>query len=247
MEIAFLGTGAAFSSERFNCSTLVDRRWLFDAGAPLLPQLGRLGYDPGAIRVIFITHFHGDHLLGLPPFVLHRGLVARTPLTIVVPEGGEERLESLFRFCWLGEWDQMLRERSGHDYLPAGSGGEVDGLAFETVALDHGPTPATGYRVRMPDGRLLAYAGDTQATPPLERLVAGADVVVTEATGAGEVYSHTSWEEAAALRARHPGTRFLFNHVYAGSVEGAVSDLQVVTVPPAALRHDTSPAGGGES
>lgn len=230
MELAFLGTGAAFSSERFNCSALVDRRWLFDAGAPVLPQLGRLGYDPGAIRVIFITHFHGDHLLGLPPFMLHRGFVAQTPLTIVVPEGGEERLETLFRLCWLSEWDGVLRERCGHRYLAAGGGGEVDGLTFETLPVDHGTTPAFGYRVRLPDGRLFVYAGDTEATPRLDRLVDGADIAVTEATGPGDVYSHTSWEQAEALRHRHPGTRFVFNHLYAGSLGGAAHDLEVLNL-----------------
>ncbi len=39
-----------------------------------------------------------------------------------------------------------------------------------------------------------------------------------------------SWEAATDLKARHPKTRFLFNHLYSGTVEGAVSDLEVVEV-----------------
>jgi hypothetical protein len=39
-----------------------------------------------------------------------------------------------------------------------------------------------------------------------------------------------SWEAAKALKARHPKTRFMFNHLYSGTVEGAVSDLEVVEV-----------------
>jgi hypothetical protein len=39
-----------------------------------------------------------------------------------------------------------------------------------------------------------------------------------------------SWEAADKLRKRHPKTRFMFNHLYAGTVEGAVTDLQVVDV-----------------
>jgi hypothetical protein len=67
-------------------------------------------------------------------------------------------------------------------------------------------------------------------TPPLERLVAGADLVITEATAPGRPHSHTSWEDARALAARHPATRFFFNHVYAGDLAGAVRDLEVVDV-----------------
>ncbi len=229
MQLAFLGSGAAFSLERYNGAVVVDGSILLDGGAPLLAHMHRLGIDPGAIRTIFITHFHGDHLLGLPPFMLHRAFVSATPLTIVGPEGVEERLERLFEFCWGDEWQESFRERIGHRYLTAGEAGEVNGIEYETVKLDHGARGCTGYRLHL-RGRVLAYAGDSEMTPPLERLVTGADVVITEATGPGKPASHTGWEEAEALAARHPGTRFFFNHVYAGSLPGAVSDLEIVDV-----------------
>lgn len=228
MQLAFLGSGAAFSLERYNGAVVVDGTILLDAGAPLLPHMHRLGIDPGAIRTAFITHFHGDHLLGLPPFILHRAFVSETPLTIVGPDGVEAVLERLFELCWGAEWPEF-RERSGHRYVVAEAASEVDGIEYETVRLDHGARGCTGYRLHL-GGRVLAYAGDTEMTPPLERLVAGADLVITEATGPGKPASHTSWEEAEQLAARHPGTRFFFNHVYAGAPPGAVSDLEIVDV-----------------
>ena len=39
-----------------------------------------------------------------------------------------------------------------------------------------------------------------------------------------------SWEHAEALKRRHPKTRFMFNHLYNGTVDGAVDDLQVIEV-----------------
>ncbi len=39
-----------------------------------------------------------------------------------------------------------------------------------------------------------------------------------------------SWESAAELKRRHPKTRFMFNHLYSGTVKGAAKDLQVVDV-----------------
>jgi len=39
-----------------------------------------------------------------------------------------------------------------------------------------------------------------------------------------------SWENAAELKRRHPKTRFMFNHLYSGTVEDAVNDFQVVEV-----------------
>jgi ribonuclease BN (tRNA processing enzyme) len=228
VELAFLGSGAAFSLERYNGAVVVDRRLLLDGGAPLLPHLHRLGIDPGAIEAVLITHFHGDHLLGLPPFVLHRCFIDPRPLRIIGPPRVEQTLEQLFSLCWGPEWPDF-RARFELSYAEAGAGGSVAGVEYETVGLKHGSQTVTGYRLRVGD-RLLAYSGDTEATEALDRLVEGADVAIVEATGPGEPMSHTSWEQAAELAKRHPRTRFFFNHVYAGSVPGAVSDLQVVTV-----------------
>ena len=228
MELAFLGTGAAFSLERYNGAIVVDRRLLLDAGAPLLPHLHRLGIDPGGIEAVVLTHFHGDHLLGLPPLMLHRAFIDTRPLHIVGPPQVEEKLEQLFSLCWGAEWPDF-RSRFELTYAEAGDGGTVAGVPYETVLLKHAALTVTGYRLQLGD-RLLAYSGDTEATPALDRLVEGADFAVVEATGPGKPMAHTGWEEAAELAHRHPGTRFFFNHVYEGNPPGAVSDLQVVTV-----------------
>src|SRR5919202_440936 len=190
MQLAFLGTGSAYSLERYNGVVVVDRRLLLDGGAPLLPHMHRLGIDPAAIDAVFLTHVHGDHVLGLPPFVLYRAVrPPGFPLVIVSPPGAQEALETLFTLAWGDGWP-----------------------AYREAAC-------RGYRLQL-DGRLLAYAGDTSAGPALDELVRGADVAITEATAPGDGSGvHTTWEEAAQLVARHPDTRFLLNHLYSGQTE----------------------------
>jgi ribonuclease BN (tRNA processing enzyme) len=229
MRLAFLGTGSAFSPERFNGAIVVDGRVLLDGGAPLLPNMRQVGVDPGAIEVVFLTHFHGDHTLGLPPFALHRIFVDQRPLIIVGPTGVEQRLEALFEVSWGVDWKGVMRPKFNVTYRDAESSGEVDGIKYETIRLDHGTSGCTGYRLHM-GGHILAYSGDTEPTSPLDKLVDGADIAIVEATGPGDVFSHMSWEAATALEKRHPGTRFVFNHLYSGTVTGAASDLQVIEV-----------------
>jgi ribonuclease BN (tRNA processing enzyme) len=208
---------------------VVDGRVLLDGGAPLLPHMHRLGVDPGDIEVVFLTHFHGDHTLGLPPFVLHRVFVDRRPLTFVGPTGVEEHLEKLWEVSWGPDWKRVMRPQFKVRYRTAKPAGTASGVRYETVKLDHGTMGATGYRIHV-NGKVVAYSGDTESTAPLDRLVDKADVAIVEATGPGDVFSHMSWEAARKLRKRHPGTRFFFNHVYSGTVTGAVKDLQVVEV-----------------
>jgi ribonuclease BN (tRNA processing enzyme) len=229
LRLAFLGTGAAFSPERYNGAVAVDGRLLLDGGAPLLPHMHRCGVDPGAIEAVFLTHFHGDHTLGLPPFVLHRVFVDQRPITFIGPDGVEARLESLFEVSWGRDWKGAMRDRFNVTYQPAQRSGSAAGCKYESIKLDHGTSGSVGYRIRV-DDRILAYSGDTEATAPLDDLVNGADVAIVEATGPGDVFSHMSWEAAVELKARHPKTRFLFNHLYSGTLDGAVEDFQVVDV-----------------
>jgi ribonuclease BN (tRNA processing enzyme) len=189
----------------------------------------RLGINPGAIEALFLTHFHGDHILGLPPFLLYRAFIDHAKAFVIVGQTGvEDHLERLFDLCWGAEWPGF-REQARLEYDEGRQQGEQDRVRYEAVNLKHGPTPARGYRLRI-DGRLLAYAGDSQPTAELDRLVDGADVAITEATGPGDSAVHTSWDEAQALAARHPKTRFLFNHVFAGTTPAAVQDFEVVEI-----------------
>lgn len=160
--------------------------------------------------------------------MLHRAFVARAPFTIVGPAGVEARLEALFRAAWGVDWD-VMRAQLNVTYVEAGERGSVAGVEYETVRLDHGSSGCTGYRLVI-GGRLLAYSGDSEDTPPLDRLVEGAEIAIVEATGPGRPFSHLGWDQALALRDRHPGTRFLFVHLHEGTIEGAAGDLQVIDV-----------------
>jgi ribonuclease BN (tRNA processing enzyme) len=146
---------------------------LLDGGAPLLPHLGRVGVDPLDIEVVFLTHFHGDHTLGLPPFVLHRIFVDKPRLiTFVGPEGIQERLEKLFEVSWGIDWKPVMLPRFKARYLTAKPRGQAAGYEYQTVKLDHGTAGCNGYRLHI-GGKILAYSGDTEPTPPLDRLGRG--------------------------------------------------------------------------
>ena len=99
MRVTFLGTGGAVpTTERNPSGVLVNRegdRLLFDAGEGTQRQMMRFGTG-FAVSAVFVTHLHGDHVLGIPGLVQTWDFNGREdPLTIYAPRGTRSDLESL--------------------------------------------------------------------------------------------------------------------------------------------------------
>ncbi|MBW0470117.1 hypothetical protein O181_009832 [Austropuccinia psidii MF-1] len=77
MEITFLGTSAGKPTIQRNPSSLALRMdgqiWMFDCGEATTHQIMRTNLKPSNVTKIFITHLHGDHVLGLISFLSHIG------------------------------------------------------------------------------------------------------------------------------------------------------------------------------
>ena len=89
-EVVFLGTGAAVpTSTRGTTSQFVDihgHTYLVDAGEGVQLALRRERLKFQKLRGIFISHMHGDHVLGLPGLLSTMSLLGRqTPLTVWGP------------------------------------------------------------------------------------------------------------------------------------------------------------------
>src|SRR3990172_5194768 len=98
LQLTFLGSGNAFpAGGRYWSGFLVNGRYLFDAPPTLLPHLKRLGLPAEELRVVFLTHFHGDHFLGLPFLFLEYLYLTRRreDLVIVGPPGVQEVVEGV--------------------------------------------------------------------------------------------------------------------------------------------------------
>jgi ribonuclease Z len=128
-----------------------DEGLLFDPGEGTQRQMLFAGVTASQITRICITHFHGDHCLGVPG-VLQRMSLDRVPHVVEAcfpAESGEvfERLRhaSLFRDVL------RIRERPVRDAGPVAS---TAGFRLEARALSHG-VPTFGYRLVEPDGRRM--------------------------------------------------------------------------------------------
>ena len=95
MEITFLGTSSAVHSYKRSHPSIALKAFgeiiLFDCGEGTQRQLIYAQISPMKISKIFITHYHGDHILGIPGLLQSMNFRGReTKLEIYGPRGLED-------------------------------------------------------------------------------------------------------------------------------------------------------------
>lgn len=159
-----LGTASQVPTRRRNQNGYL-LRWdgeglLFDPGEGSQRQLTLAGIPATSVTRLCLSHFHGDHCLGVPGIVQRLSLDrVQHPISAHFPASGREFFARLRHACAF--YDVVdLREQ------PLTGDGQVADGAFgvlEARRLDH-TIDAVGYRLVEPDGRrfvpqLLAQHG----------------------------------------------------------------------------------------
>ena len=166
-ELIALGTSSQVPTrERSHNAYML--RWdgegfLFDPGEGVQRQLTIAGISAASIHRICITHFHGDHCLGLAGLVQRLSLDrCEHPVNLYYPDDGQVYVD---RLCGAAAY-QLQVELKFHPIQPRDGMMELtrtEGYALKAHALDHS-IPSIGYRVEeLPGTRFvperLAEAG----------------------------------------------------------------------------------------
>ena len=142
LSVIFLGTGGSVpSARRSTASVLVARggeRLMFDCGEGTQRQMQR---SLGLVQVdaIYLTHFHADHMLGLPGLLKSYDLTERElPLAVYGPPGLHDLFSILKPLIGRLRFELKLTELASSDAV-AGDGYEIQ--CFEAAHK----TRANGY------------------------------------------------------------------------------------------------------
>ena len=144
IKITFLGTGSAIPTKSHNHqSTLIsykDENLLFDCGEGTQRQFRYADLSPSKITRLFITHWHGDHILGIPGLLQTLAFNDYSKKLHIYGPRGTKRFMTIIMETFIFAWkiDYEIHEIESEKVL------ETKDFKIEAHQMSHG-TPCLSY------------------------------------------------------------------------------------------------------
>jgi ribonuclease Z len=212
-ELIFMGTSSAVAGlgrENTHYLLIGDRSMiLIDCGGNPIRRILEAGRNYERLTDVVLTHFHPDHVSGLPLLIMDLWILGRTkPLSIYGPEHAVIRAEKMVDLFGMDQWDGLypldfrsVEVQAGKEILKNSE------FIFRTIPTDH-TLPGLGYQIEhRKSGFRIVISGDTSPTEELELAARGVDVLIHEA--GGDYQGHTSAQQAGQI-ARKSGVGKLY-------------------------------------
>jgi len=203
-KITFLGTGSAIpTTKRNHIGVLIsyrDENLLFDCGEGIQRQFRIAKLNPGKVSKIFISHWHGDHILGLPGLLQTFDLNGRNgELIIYGPVGSKKKFKELIAHHLKFYWD--ISRKNGNKFnikIEEVSEGVIlmkKDFRIEAINTDHGCRGLTYSfminerkrldstmvkKLKIPNGPLLGELATGKKVKISGKVIDGSKMVYTE-------------------------------------------------------------------
>lgn len=202
LHVVFCGTGSPIPDpDRAQACAAIyagGKLFIIDTGAGGWDRMASFQLPVGDVTGVLFTHYHSDHISGLPDIALNTWAAGRRdPLTLFGPPGIEQVADGFAKAYELDDGWRIAHhgpaffsvegaafrpvEVDVPDHESAVTVYEEDGLKITAFLVSHEPvSPAYGYRIDYKD-RSVVFSGDTRRDETVARMGKGADVMVHEA------------------------------------------------------------------
>lgn len=224
-KLIFLGTSNAIPDEKHENTHMIlvgeKRTVLIDCVNNPIVRLRQAKLDLFQITDLILTHFHPDHVSGVPSFLMNSWLLGRSAALNVY--GLEHTLERIQKLMSAYDWETWpnffpvnFYNISDEEMSPVLDAGEYCIFASPV----HHMVPNIGLRIEFPGlDRVLAYSCDTEPCQAVVRLADGADILIHESTGPG--MGHSSPLQAGEIARQAEVQSLYLIHYPTGGVDPA--------------------------
>jgi ribonuclease Z len=204
--LTIIGSSNAIPTQKRDTTYLTlqtkEKLILIDCGTNAFVKLIHSGMSPDQLTDIIITHFHPDHVVGLPLLLMDLWLLGRKePLVIHGLVESITRIEKMMSLFGWENWPDFFKVT----FMVVPAAKSVV-LSDSSVKLWSTPVkhliPTIGLRV---DGLIqpfsIAYTCDTEPCQGVDDLALGSDILIHESAGNAKGHSTAAQAGAAATRA----------------------------------------------
>jgi len=256
-QLVMLGTGTpAADPERFGPATAVvvnDTAYIVDAGAGVVRRAASAARDhsikalqASSLRMVFLTHLHSDHTVGLPDIIFSPWTLGRrVPLDAYGPSGTTEMMRHLLE-AYRADVETRTNADGNQREFPQGHSVNAHDIHAGVVYKDANVTvmafptkhamESYGYQFDMADRRIV-ISGDTSPTDATVDACHECDVLVHEVSSMAWLASrpppfqafaakyHTTTVQLAELASRAKPRLLVLYHLQAASPDEALREI----------------------
>lgn len=245
-ELIILGASSAIPDEKHDNAHMVisgqERMILIDCVNNQLIRLAKVGLAHQNLTDLILTHFHPDHISGVPTLLMNLWLLGRKRLlSIYGLKHTIDRLKAMMELFDWGTWPNLypieLRIIPEKEMSPVL---ECDELLISASPVCH-LIPTLGLRIETrPGGKVAAYSSDTQPCQEVIHLAQDAHTLIHEATGAYP--GHSSAHQAGMVARQARARRLVLIHYPTDGYEAAalVAEASRAFGSPVTLAEDYS-------
>lgn len=243
-KVIILGTANSVPDENHENTHLVvvgsEQSVLIDAVSNPVVRLHQAGVDPMGLTDLVLTHFHPDHVSGVPLLLMDMWLMGRrSPLQVHGLSHTLDRIEALMDLYswehWPGFFPVVFHRLPEDEGAPVFENREMKMVASPVKHL----IPTIGLRVDFPSrGKSLTYSCDTEPCDAVVRLAAGSDVLIHEATGASSGHSSAMQAGKIARQAQVGALVLIHYPVGLSDSSGLVQEAKQTFTGPVELARD---------
>jgi ribonuclease Z len=230
-QIIILGTSNAIPDEKHENTHFAivqgDRVVMVDCVGNPIVRLKQAGIDLHQITDVIVTHFHPDHVSGVPILLMDMWLLGRTqPLRIHGLAYTLDRLEAMMNLYswqrWPGFFEVLYHRVPDEELAQVIDDPDLRILASPVKHL----LPTLGLRMEfIPEHKVAAYSCDTEPCRQVVKLAAEADLLIHEATG--DSVGHSSPEQAGKIAQEADADRLYLIHFMTPSQGVMPEDLVI--------------------